>query len=184
MKNNIKSKNRNIVMLCIIAFLMPRLSISDGNKTQTDEAIILFEHEQDYQFDIFMEWLTKVRLLTEADAIRKEFTKPLPFDADKIHKDFLNLSVKEIIARKDKHKINVPDECFFGRVLDDVTVLIDISHKIRSCSSTCSDKELIERHVYVNKHATFFEDFIKECKNKMWDVEELRRIPYPSKSHP
>ncbi|MEQ1546259.1 hypothetical protein [Methyloglobulus sp.] len=86
MKNNIKSKNRNILMLCIIAFLMPRVSISDGNKTQTDEAIILFEHEQDLQFDIFMKWLRQVSLLTEADAIRKEFTKPLPFDEKKLYK--------------------------------------------------------------------------------------------------
>jgi hypothetical protein len=185
MKNNIKSKNRNILMLCIIAFLMPRVSISDGNKTQTDKAIILFEHEQDLQFDIFMKWLRQVSLLTEADAIRTEFTKPLPFDEKKLHKDFLNLSVKEVIARHDAPNPTVPERCFFGTVSISVSLLsIDYSSEIRSCSFSCTDKELMGKHSKLTHHAEYFEDFIKECKNKMWDVEELRRIPYPSKSHP
>jgi hypothetical protein len=184
MKNNIKSKNRNILMLCIIAFLMPRVSISDGNKTQTDEAIILFEQEQDLQFDIFIEWLRNVTSLTEANEIRKEFTKPLPFDEKKLNKDFLNLAVKQVIARHDTPKSNVSDRCFYNTVYNYVSLYIDYSYQIKSCSFICTDKGLKDKHLKLIQNAKIFEGFITECKNKMWDIEELRRIPYPSKNHP
>lgn len=158
-----------ILTISVLISSLSYLSFAGSNDAQN---IILFEHEDELQFDEFVQWLRSVKNIKDVNAVREELTSGLTFVGENMTKEMNIIFMKEIKGRFEIHTI-----CSYGNLSIDVDKTLSLISDLKQCSySTCSDKGVMDKLSELTLYSRVLEDFISQCKTHMNDIHEIQKV--------